>query len=578
MRGRCWLGLISSWLVIFLCLSISPTRCLLELGREPPVHLHLIASDFVRITVGNPGRFYIFRLNLTLSAIHLHRTIETESRTAEVLPDGSGSDLFYLGNSAYRLPFHYSASGESERVVTMLSTRQSSGTLGLGKNSPLWKYWREFSLTSDRLTLGAFDRYSRLDLENWPPLISYSAPPDCLVNGETSYPVDFHFNHLDLYLPHTLYRHVSEIHSFTFPARADCDFHYARLGLEDERVCEATATLLLKNQNITLVDGIPYTAIQHSHDGKIHFGRRFLQDYLLFVDIDTDQILLSQSAFSPAPSDFAALTTTVIFAFFALWLWLVLNRAFPTSELLLYGILAIEVCIYGTCLIAVFVSVFGFQWGRYPALFIQANPWLVVIFVISNVTGFSLFGLWTLLKRVRLPLRAELREATKRQNYLTIEKQVLVRILLVGSSALLSLWWLLLPERSTMGDTVLTLITSTLLCAMVSLVSLHLTLQEHSKPWMLVALLTADHFFLIFFNLLPIHSLFIGGEVVNAGLFVLAYVSVCCWFPVFILWAKIQIQMAKFYESQLHDNHHEALTEAFYFWFLPEISSAYHPL
>ena len=528
-------------------LFLPAAAALLGYGSSEPVHLHLLSADYLKLTVGNPGKVYTFRINLTLSDIHFHRRIETESRTVESFPDGSGSELIYIGHSVYRLPFHYAAYDASDRVAEMTTATQNVATLGLGKNSPLWKYWRSYTLTKDRLTLGKLDSYARLDLKDWPPLISITNPPDFRINDDFVYPVSLQFHRYDLELPHTLIQHANEITRIAYTGSEDCRDQYTRLGW-DPSVCQQQQTLQFYDQSITLTDGISYAGVQHSHDGKIHFGRRFLEDYLMFVDLDSDQLLLSSSIFSWSESDFTALTASVLFAVHLIvWLPLVLLNDGSAT----YGMLAAESLSYGVSLIAIFVDLVGFRWTRFANAFLERNSWLLAGFVIAQVAGFSLAGLYLVLSRVKLPLRRELSEQRAELNRRLLDHHLLVRILLCSGTVLTTFWYLAIPQHTDASDSILSQIAGLALCSLTLLCSLHLALKEHDRMWILALLIGAQHTAFILGTLVPLHRLFIG-PVVNLFLFISFYMLLFCWFPVFITWAKLRQTMNRYYANKIN--------------------------
>lgn len=567
--------LLAARLLFFLL--VQPAAGLLGYGSSPSVHLHLIAADYAKLTVGNPGKVYTFRINLTLSDIHFHRHIETESRTVESLPDGSGTELIYIGHSAYRLPFHYAAYDASDRVAEMTTATQNVATLGLGKNSPLWKYWRSYSLTKDRLTLGRFDSYARLSLADWPPLISISAPPDFRVNDDVVYPVSLQFHRFDLELPHGLFVHSGEISRLSYHGSEDCSEQYLRLGW-DPSLCTQQQSLQFYDQSVTLTDGLSYSGVQQSYDGRIHFGRRFLEDYVLFVDLDSNQLLLTSSIFSWGESDFTALTASTLFAVHML-VWLPLVLLNDGSQVL--GILYAEALSYAVALIALFVNLVGFRWQRFATAFLERDSWLLTGFVVVQTGGFSLAGLWLLASRVKLPLRGELSERREQLNRRLLEHHLLTRILLCTGTVLTVLWYVCLPQHTDPSDSIFSQIAGLALCATTLLCSMHLALQGHERMWLLIALIALQHTAFIMGTLFPLHRLFVG-PVVNLFLFCTFYMLMFCWFPVFVAWAKIQQTMAKYYarkvsagrnerESQVH------IAEAFYYWTTsePELLAEY---
>lgn len=562
--------------LLFLCLLHSAVG-LLGYGASDPVYLHLIASDYVKLRVGNPGKLYTFRINLTLSDIHFHRRIETESRTVTSHPDGSGSELIYIGHSVYRLPFHYASFDASDRVAEMTTATQNVATLGLGRNSPLWRHWRSYSLTRDRLVLGELDRFARLSSEDWPALISISSPPEFLINDQYPYPVSLHFHRFDTELPHELTLQTSKITRLAYNGSEDCQTQYERLGW-DLSQCAQTQTLQFYDQSITLTDNIVYSGIQHSHDGSIHFGRRFLEDYVLFVDLDSDQLFLASSIYSWGESDFNALAATALFVIWALWSTRVLNGTETPTETRFLSIVAMETLAYLIALIALFVALVGFRWDRLLGILLEREPWVILGLLLAQNLAFSGVGLWLLLSRFKFPLHKELTERRQQYNWALLEHSLLPRLLLLSTVALSTLWLLVLPEHMDSRDIVLSTVCSTAMTLVTLVVSLHLAIKDIDKTWMLVLLNAAHHLFLVFATLLPIHRLFIG-PLMDSVMFCTVYILLLCWFPAVIIWAKVQItisvyQSAKAYSEQTAGTGAEPaqvnIADAFSYWLVTE--------
>lgn len=557
-----------------LFLLLRPAAALLGYGSAAPVYLHLIASDYVKLRVGNPGKLYTFRINLTLSDIHFHRRLETESRTVASHPDGYGTELIYIGHSAYRLPFHYASFDASDRVAEMTTATQNVATLGLGANSPIWKYWRSYTLTKDRLTLGELDRYARLHLNDWPSLISINSPPNFTVNDEFSYAVNLKFHRFDLELPHPLIIYADQISRLAYNGSEDCQTQYLRLGW-DPTQCSQIQKLQFYEQSVTLTDNIAYSAVQQSHDGRIHIGRRFLEDYVMFVDLNRNQLLLASSIYSHSQSDFAALVGLSLFVTWALWSTRVLNGTEKQTETRYHSIVALETLSYLIALIAMLVMLTGFHWQSMVSILIESEPWLLLSLLLVQNLIFSGVGLWVLLRRFTFPIRKELSEQRKLHDWARLEHSLLLRYLLLSSVAVSTLWLLVLPEHLDTRDSVMSVVCSTALATLTLVISLHLAIKDPDKTWALVLLNVAHHLFLIFATLVPIHRLFVGPDL-HVIPFCAVFILMLCWFPAVIIWAKVQItsstyNSAKFYAASADAEPGKvAVADAFSYWLVTE--------
>ena len=116
-------------------------------------------GDFVELASGNPPRLIKLRLDFSSSAVVVYEALAQRSQTFAAWNSSvtsgidEGSEIFYFEHYKVRLPFRFGVSSESTHTALYHSTTHS-GALGLGRRSPLWRYWRSFVLSEDTLVLG----------------------------------------------------------------------------------------------------------------------------------------------------------------------------------------------------------------------------------------------------------------------------------------------------------------------------------------------------------------------------------------------------------------------------------------
>ncbi len=278
----------------------------------PRVDLEVLDSHFVRIPVGNPPRTYTFILDLSNNGILVsgyHPEVELNSNSYEIV-GARRTDLFDLGPYTLRLPYRFGVH-TYDRTVQLSSQQSPVGSIGLGEHSPLWRYWGNFSLTSERLRLGEEDAFGGED--DLPVLDNgngYLSNPD---TGTTA-PMLINFTIMNLLLPHALMDEQPDTVSIRNCANPD--------------QCPEESLFTLRSQEIHLLSGAVYAAVDQSHDGRVHLGRRFFYDARLFCEWSTNSFVISDT--DDPTNDFNA-----VYAYFLtllLWIWLTLQMGHRKLE------------------------------------------------------------------------------------------------------------------------------------------------------------------------------------------------------------------------------------------------------
>ena len=524
-------------LLIFLCVS-SGCRAL---PRLKSVRLEVLDQNFVRLLVGNPPRHHLFYVDLTSSDIALHdQSFELHSHSIE-LPTGAGrgSELFYLDAYTLRLPFAYAAPSIGH-TVRLVSSFSASGTLGLGPWSPLWMHWDNFSLSQQNLLLGGYDIYNQLDSAERPPVFPNGEGRCRSVEAGPEVPFHIDFNQLDTRLPADLF---AENPKHLRLEGSSCRELYRLLNIQtDTKECNDVYTVPFHVQEISLLTGVSYRAVQHSHDGRVHFGKRFLEDFVLFCDFKEDMLLFAESSSSFFVSESNALF--VVLLLFAGWTWLLLAfgavkatsvQSAPTQRLHNWVLLYIESFLYIAIIACWTVNFVGFKWRRFMRSFQQQDSEFFLIYhavVILTCAGVGLLRIATRLLCGRAGKRAHSSGAS------------LLSLVLLANSLLPVLWSCFLPQHRYSSDLVFLVFFATTLCVGNGVVALYLAVHRRLRGLVFLVPLTGlAYYALVWGNLLPIHSTL--GVLQSRLIFVGSYLAIVCVFTTAYTASRVLVSEAR---------------------------------
>ena len=493
------------------------------------VRLTVHESVHVQLLVGNPGQFVNFRLNYSLDEIQLHSSLSGRSQTYSET-GGSGTELFYLGDYRVRLPFRY-ATDTAEPIALLSRPGPYGGTLGLGRYSPLWKYWRRVGYSTNSVLLGGYDSYAQLDPDTRPPLLSHGRVSCSLDTGIIA-ELQIDPSCTDLYLPGESF--TEQPQTISFSGESDCSADYAALGITGGH-CSNENELPVRPQDMYLVSQKHYSAVQRSHDGKLRLGWRFLQDYAWFCDWNHNQVGLTSSAYGHQPSDLNALCSILLILVVTVWLTMVFGR--PDTEWLFQMTLFFEM--YGHLIagITVFVNFYAMQWTRFITNFLEfsAAPLLLFYAYILSVSFAAALGL--LYWNVRLPLRFHESPERHRENLARLRRYNNLRIFLFLSSTLSALWLCVLPNHKNGSDLLYLLFFATMLCIASGVLTLH-NLWMRRRYTVLMAVHTLLFYaFLIFANIVPASATIDLHD--SHFLTVALYMFALVFFPTEIIFGKL---------------------------------------
>ncbi len=160
-----FVGFISMRLILFslLLLLWFSQLSLAQRLHQPTVKIDLIHHCYCDLRVGSPSTLEHFMVMRDLSEILLSSSLthSINYHTSAVVFDDPltnithGSDLFQISSQSVRLNVLWldSLNLATTKGIPMMGY---SGIIGLGEGSPLWKYWRGFSIDAWSLILHSF--------------------------------------------------------------------------------------------------------------------------------------------------------------------------------------------------------------------------------------------------------------------------------------------------------------------------------------------------------------------------------------------------------------------------------------
>lgn len=522
--------------LLLLCSSIG--YC--ALSRLKPVRLEILDQNFVRLLVGNPPRHHLFYVDLSSSEIVLHdQGFELHSHSIELPVPSRGSELFYFDAYTLRLPFVYAAPSIGH-TVRLVSSFSASGSLGLGAWSPLWLHWDNFSLSQQSLLLGGYDIYNQLDSTQRPPVFPNGAGLCSSLQTDISVPFHVDFGQLDTQLPAQLFEESpKQLHL----EGASCRELYQLLSMHDAEQCSDTYTIPFHVQEISLLTGVSYRAVQHSHDGRVHFGKRFLEDFVLFCDFKEDMLLFAESSSSFFVSESNALF--VVLLLFAGWTWILLtfgahktassSETLPRSRLHRWVLLYTEGFLYAAIIISWTVNFVGFKWRRFVRSFQQQDSEFFLVYHNAVILICASIGL------LRIATTLLCRTHCQRSRS---SSSSLPSLVLLTNSLLPMLWSCFLPQHRYSSDLIFLVFFATALCVGNGVVTLYLAVHRRLLGLVALVPLTAlAYYALIWGNLLPIHNTL--GVLQGRLVFVGSYLAVVCAFTTAYTASRILLSEAK---------------------------------
>lgn len=376
-------------------LQISFHCCVAALGRRPyldAVQLNVYDGKYVYIMTGHHhGRALKYKLDFATSEIIIHTSLVPVGQTFAIVdPEhGEGTESFYFYDTELRLPFRQAPPNDD------LFYNNYQGTLGLGRGAPLWRYWRNFTLTQNRLKLGTFDRYAREDPTWLGPQIGLdvSGKTRCTVDGK-EYDFEIDTSRLETTVPDHVYRRAAgrgsgsarEIVVALKPKYRNCTAQYIRWGLSARdpavRGCANEQALTLLTTDATPLDGMmTFGTLEGEVAGtRFRFGKSAMDKIVLFVDYMTNDIVLAPFALSISHIEFLWLICLIVALLLIFWLLGMdggnaghggVNLVLVLSNFFLYAI----------CIVLYINNVVGFEASQFLSSLISDNAVVFIVFI-----------------------------------------------------------------------------------------------------------------------------------------------------------------------------------------------------
>ena len=503
------------------------------------LRLDVFDNCFVRLTLGTPPKFYIFYLNFTMSEIQLHSTqILFQSHSVQTLGSGRLTDVFDFSSHHpfVRLPMQLSDSSVSP-LVSLFSIHQPVGTLGLGRFSPLWLYWSNYTLSRDSLLLGGYDQFHQRDFEDTPAPIQSGKG---LIKFTKFSPIHkfnltLNLDHFESSVPEWLWTDLNDknIAKIGDQNASSCYNLYAKAHLiyileETEFVCPEWQKINFVFYPLKLMNGYEWKTVEKANSNTtVSLGRQFLLDYNVFYDVNADAYWITESGADLHNPNTNAINEIWLLVLAGVWTTLVLELGTdgnPLVERLVeVALLLSEFCVW-------LINFVGFEWGHFFSGLLE-RPAHFTRFAFSTlvIAGISLGVV-----RSCRPLKKHSSSPSE-----TRHSDSLSIIGIVNSSILL-LWSCFLPHHHNSTDVIFLLFFSTLLAISNGILFLQSIFREKYKLAVLTGLLTlASYCFLLWVNLIPIYRLL--DLSFSRHLVIPGYLALAIVFPTFYLAVQMQL-------------------------------------
>jgi hypothetical protein len=419
-----------------------------------PRRLPLSAGDFVEVLAGSPGVYLKLQVNLTSDVVELYSPLAQRSRTAVENGDSSGSDYFYF-DADTRLHLAYRLNFIPEKDNFEFYSR-GDGSLGLGRYSPLSKFWQNYTYVSHYLYLGGYDAYSQLDYhERGPVLRTDSDSFACRLLYDSGAPArqcraKLDPTHMDTYLPNAIYEQRP---SHIVLLGEHCELAYRALGIPSgERDCSNEETFELSGTALQKVNGAKRNATQRYDGEVIQLGLHFLEGFSLYHDNVAQREFFVRSAFSIPPSVYTAVCIVLMAFILMSWITIVVVDNYA-SEWTLNLTFMLEFYGYLVCFVAWCNAVLGMHWSRLVANFLRTTG-SPLVYAVAVAMLLCLVGSLWVMRHFELQITLRPRPGRMDRNRAAARRFKYVRLLLFPTTVLTSLWLCALQSHNAFSDIV----------------------------------------------------------------------------------------------------------------------------
>lgn len=382
------------------------------------VRLNVYEGKYIYLITGYPGNILKYKLDFQSSEILIHTSLAFSQTVSPIdAVSGEGNDKFYFAEHELRLPFRQAAPTDT------LFFNNYKGTLGLGRASPLWRYWGNYTLSRDRLKLGMFDRYASEDPYWLGPQIGFDleGKTKCQIFGK-EYDFAINMGRIETLVPDEVFhehkktlnalagggggektseQHTpdrEQIHVQLVPKYKNCTEHYAAWGLDAEewavKRCENYQTIVLLTGDVEQPDGkMIFSTLKHVIGGtRFELGKSALDDIVIFFNMQTNDILLAPFALNVSHIEFLWIICLLTFLLTILWIIGVDVGSIgdPTAHLL---ILLANIFLYSISILLFITNWIGFEVNQFLSNLISDDGAVFVILIGIITFSFPLLNI-----------------------------------------------------------------------------------------------------------------------------------------------------------------------------------------
>lgn len=465
-----------------------------------PVTLSIVKKEYVNLCVGEPCRWLKFKLDRSSDVILIHPNARSsESPTFWSSANSNrGSDYFYFDRLRLRLTVY-------EAPVTLLGFADEfvpDGTLGLGEGSPLWLYWRNYTISSRRLYLGQYQQWAQQDPDERPPIFFFDESAMIVMGDGTEAEMVFDFRSENSLVP----LQCDQLTAFEkIELRgSNCRSRWARLGIAGDNCLDSLVIYPSQFQEIMLQSKVEYMAIDYSEDGKVHLGARLFWEIATHFNFAHRCIILSTDVYSLDYIGFGMLASLCVMLALFLWPVLATSKEALESEFQFLLILLLEFFCYIIEITALLVSFTALDWCRYITQFAERSDAYAMVYIIGILALSVLFSLIEVY-RYRIPyFAAKECPAAHKETVKKFRSTFLLRVVLFSSSQVSALWFFMVEEHEPTLDQAILLYLLSLVIFLQTVVMFSCYIYNRWLEFAMVAAISlATIIFMMLYSLFP---------------------------------------------------------------------------
>lgn len=495
----------------------------------PPVTISIVKKEYVNLCIGEPCRWLKFKLDRSSDVILIHpgaRSSESPTYWSSA-NSNRGSDYFYFDNLRLRLTVY-------EAPVTLMGFADEfvpDGTLGLGEGSPLWLYWRNYTISSRRLYLGQYQHWAQQDPDERPPIFFFDESVSIVMGDGTEAEAVFDFRSENSLVP----LQCDQLTAFErIELRgSDCRNRYARLGLAADNCRDDLIIYPSQFQEIMLQSKVEYMAIDYSEDGKVHLGARLFWEIATHFNFAQRCIILAADVYSLDYIGFGMIVSLCIMLALFLWPILATSRPALESEFQFLLILLLEFFCYTVDIAGLLVSFTTLDWCRYITQFAERSDGYAMFYIIGILVLALLFSIVEAC-RYRIPYFDSHENPTAhKETVAKFRATFSIRVVLFASSQVSALWLFMVEEHEpTLDQAILLYLLSLVIFLQTLIIFSCYIYDKYLELVIVVAISLATIVFMMLYSLFP----FLRYSNIHQNYYVVAlgWLVFLVWSPAFV--------------------------------------------